>query len=69
MAPRAEDTMEELPLPEVETDWADFYKNVMACIGGREEQIVKLPESRRVMQVIEAAFESNRTGRSVTDRI
>jgi predicted dehydrogenase len=69
MAPRPADTVEELPIPEVATDWGDFYKNVMACIEGREEQLIKLPESRRVMQVIEAAFESNRTGRSVTDRI
>jgi predicted dehydrogenase len=69
MAPVVKEVLEELPLPEVETDWGEFYKNVIACIEGREEQIIKLPESRRVMRVIEAAFESDRIGQSVTGRI
>ena len=69
MAPRAADTMEELPLPKVAPEWADFYKNFMAAAEGRAEQTVKLAESRRVMQVIEAAFESERIGKSVLEKI
>ena len=57
---------EELPLPDVKTDWCEFYRNVTAALEGREELIVKHEESLRVMNVIDALFESARTGKSVT---
>ncbi len=66
MAPRPRETTEELPLPDVKTDWCEFYRNVTAAIEGREELIVKHEESLRVMNVIDALFESARTGKSVT---
>ena len=65
MAPRPVDTLEELPLPEVETDWADFYRNVLAALDGKEELIVKPEEVRKVMQVMTAIFESGETGKAV----
>jgi scyllo-inositol 2-dehydrogenase (NADP+) len=65
MAPRPKETIEELPLPEVETDWADYYRNVIAAIDGKEELIVKPCEVMRVFKVIEACFESDETGKTI----
>jgi len=69
MAPRPRETTEELPLPEVKSDWTDYYKNVIAAIEGREELIVKPAESLRVMKVVDAIFESDKTGHSVACHI
>lgn len=55
----------EEPLPQVETDWVDFYKNVHGVLNGEEESKIKIPEVRRVLSVMEAAWESSRTNRSV----
>jgi len=55
----------EEPLPQVETDWVDFYKNVHGVLNGQEESRIKIPEVRRVLSVMEAAWESSRTNRSV----
>lgn len=65
MAPRPKETLSELPLPKVEGDWVDFYRNVAAAIEGKEEQLVKHEELLRVMKVIEAAFQSAETHHSV----
>ena len=65
MAPRPQETLEALPLPEVRTDWVDYYKNIMAVLAGKEELIVKPEESRKVMQVMAAIFESHETGKAV----
>ncbi|MCL2095742.1 MAG: Gfo/Idh/MocA family oxidoreductase [Oscillospiraceae bacterium] len=65
MAPRPKETLEELPLPEVATDWCDYYKNIMAVLDGEAELIVKPEEVRKAMQVITAIFESSETGRAV----
>lgn len=55
----------EEPLPQVETDWVDFYKNVQGALDGTEESKIKIPEVRRVLSVMEAAWESSRTNKSV----
>lgn len=60
MAPRPAFTTRELPLPEVETDWADYYKNIVAVLDEGAELIVKPEQALRVMRVIDTAFESNR---------
>lgn len=52
-------------LPEVETDWVDFYKNIHGALNGEEESKIKIPEVRRVLSVMEAAWESSRTNTSV----
>ncbi len=65
MAPRPHETIEELPLPEIKTDWADFYKNVLAVLDKKEELIVKPWEVMRVFKVIEACFASARTGQAI----
>ena len=58
MAPRPKETLEEIPLPEENPQWADYYRNVLAAIDGKEELIVKPEQALRVMKVIDAAFAS-----------
>ena len=65
MAPRPKHTMQELDLPEVETDWSDYYKNIVGVLNGSEELIVKPEQCLRVMKVIDAVFESAKTGLSI----
>ena len=65
MAPRPKETLEELPLPDVQTDWTDYYHNVLAVLDGKEELIVKPEEVRKVVQVMTAIFESSETGESI----
>lgn len=65
MAPRRKETLQEDPLPQVVTDWAEYYKNYMAVLDDGAELIVKPEESLRVMKVIDAAFESGRTGKAM----
>ena len=59
MAPRPADTLEELPLPKVETSWTSYYRNIMDTIDGKAELIVTIPSVRRVLKLIEACFESD----------
>ncbi len=69
MAPRPRETVEELPLPQVAPDLADYYRNVCDAIDGKAELIVKPEEALRVMQVVDAAFAANERGQSVSCRI
>ncbi len=62
MAPRPAFTMEELPLPDVKPDWADYYKNIVGVLDGTAELIVKPEEALRVMKVIDLMFKANREG-------
>jgi len=65
MAPRPKETLEEIALPEVQTDWADYYHNILAVLDGKEELIVKPEEARKVLQVMAAIFESHETGKAI----
>jgi predicted dehydrogenase len=65
MAPRPEYTTETLELPNVDTDWSDYYKNIVKVIEGTEELIVKPEQALRVMKVIEKVFEAQNTGAGV----
>ena len=67
MAPRPKETLEELPLPELEPgcEWENFYRNVCGVIDGTEELIVRHDQMLRVMQVVEAGFRSAEAGHSV----
>ncbi len=55
----------EKPLPVVESDWTDFYRNVCGVLNKTEEPKVKNPEVRRVLSVMEAAVSSSETGTAV----
>lgn len=65
MAPRPAHTTQELPLPEVTTEWTDYYKNITAAIDGVEALIVKPEQALRVMRVVDTVFEASRIGHGV----
>lgn len=52
-------------LPDVKTDWVDFYKNVDDALNGRAESIIKISEVRRVLSVMEAARKSAESGEAI----
>lgn len=54
---------EEIPLKK--TEHRDFMVNYLKTVTGEEEFVVKIPEVKRVLAVMEAARESSRTGRTV----
>ncbi len=62
MAPRPPETTREIPLPEVSTDWSDYYRNIVAVIEGMEELIVKPEQALRVMKVVDLCFASEEQG-------
>lgn len=53
------------PLPEIQTDWTDFYRNVDDVLNGRAESRIKISEVRRVLAVMEAAWKSAETGEAI----
>ena len=55
----------EEPLPQVETDWVDFYRNVADALNGEAELKVTIPSVRRVLSVMEAAWKSAESGQAV----
>ena len=67
MWPRPKQEIEELelPVPEREPRWEDFYENVVQVIEGKAGQLVTHEQIRRSMRVMMAAFESARTGNAV----
>lgn len=52
-------------LPEIKTDALDFYRNFCDVLNGKAEFKVKISEVRRVLKVMEQAWESSRTGRAI----
>ena len=69
MAPRPAYTTAEEPLPDVKTDWSDYYRNLLDAIDGKAELIVRPEQCLRVMRVIDLAFQSQREGRGLSCRI
>lgn len=65
MAPRPVYTTRILELPEVNTDWCDYYKNIVKVMEGEEKLIVTPEQALRVMKVIEKVFESQAIGSGV----
>jgi predicted dehydrogenase len=58
MAPRDEITLDFYEIERPTSDVHDYYRNLVKAIDGKEEIFVKLTEVRRVLLVMEAAFES-----------
>lgn len=69
MAPRPRESVRELPLPYLESDARDYYRNFRDADFGRAELAVKPEEALRAMRVIDAGFESAQKGASVPVRI
>ncbi len=63
MAPRAKDTIEEIALDGSSyfSDYDIYYRNLADVLDGTAALRVKPEEAMRVMKVMEAAFESDRT--------
>ena len=62
MAPRPKTSLKELPLPDVQTDWSEYYQNILAVLDGEAELIVKPEQALRVMKVIDLLFKSEEEG-------
>lgn len=58
MAPRPEETIEHVALPEIQSDAKDYYRNFRDADVNSADLIVKPEEALRVMKVIDAVFES-----------
>ena len=65
MAPRQNNSVEELPLPRFDYDRNTLYRNFVNTCLGKEEQIVTQEHALRVMRVMEACFESAEKGITV----
>lgn len=63
--PPMEGTIVTEDLPKVMTNHKDYFENYKNAYFGKEEFLVKIPETRRVLKLIEAVRESARSGRSV----
>lgn len=69
MAPRPTETLEELPLPEVNVSWTSYYRNIMDTLDGKADLIVTIPSVRRVLKLIETVFESDKRGEGIATSI
>lgn len=59
MAPRDGLTLDTYEIERPKTDVHEFYRNFCSAIDGENEQFVKNSEVRRVLMVMQAAFESD----------
>lgn len=53
------------PVPQVNTNHKDYFENYRKAYWGETEFLVQIPETRRVLALMDAVRESGRTGRSV----
>ncbi len=58
MAPRDELTIDTYEVPQPPSDVHDYYRNFAAAMAGEADLIVTYEQVKRVLQVIETAFES-----------
>ena len=65
MAPRRPDTIQEVEVPDLWPDMTEYYRNITAHLEGKEDLLVTLPQMTRVMRLIEAVFESAKTGQVI----
>jgi scyllo-inositol 2-dehydrogenase (NADP+) len=62
MAPRAVNSVDEYPLPDVDFDSNELYSNLVDTIEGTAAQIVTQEQALRVLKLMEAGFESSDMG-------
>ena len=65
MAPRDELTIKSYEIERPTSDVHDFYRNFVLSIDGKAEQLIKNEEVRRVLLVMQAAFASGESGKSL----
>ena len=66
MAPRPKESIEELPLPALESDARDYYRNFRDADEGKTPLAVTPDQALRVMRVIDAVFASAEKGTSIS---
>lgn len=54
------------PYQTVDGDYRIFYQNIANNILGKENLLVTIPQTTSVLKLIEASFESSRTGKSIS---
>ena len=64
-APRGKKEIVERELPDPPADLTEYYANLRDAIDGKAELIVKPEQVKAVFRVLEAAFESARTGKMI----
>ena len=64
-APRGKKEIVETELPDSPADLTEYYANIRDAVDGKAELIVKPEQVRAVFRVLEAAFESARTGKMI----
>lgn len=69
MAPRTEETIKRYPLPKIESDVRDYYRNIRLTIKGEAKQIVTHPQMMRVVKLMEALQLSAERNEVVHSRI
>jgi len=69
MAPRTKETIQTYPLPHLQSDVRDFYRNVKAAARGEAEQLVTHAQMLRVMRLMEALLESAQRNETLQRRI
>lgn len=65
MRPRPKSTVESLPLPEVDADWQDFYRNFKQAVEGKAKLNVQPEQVLRTAKVIDLCFQSAREAKSI----
>ncbi len=65
MAPRREETIKTLDIPDIWPDIGEYYRNITACLEGRESPIVTPAQMLRVMRLIDTVFEAARVGQAL----
>ncbi len=69
MAPRTEETIKKYPLPAVESDVRDYYRNFIKAMNGEEKQIVTHPQMMRVVKLMQALQKSAELNEVIHSRI
>lgn len=69
MAPRSDESKEKLELPDVETDWSDYYRNIAGVLNHTEELIVQPEQADRVMKLIDCIFKAAEQEETIKCRI
>lgn len=69
MAPRTNETIQTYPLPRIDVDVRDYYRNFVKAIRGEEEQLVRHDQMMRVMKLMEAIFKSAETNEVIHEVI
>ena len=67
MAPRDEITVDTYKIPRPTSDVHDFYRNYVAAIDGKCEQLVTHDQMRTVLKIIMKSFESVEKGGAIVE--